>query len=137
MRLDTAVHAAVAGPGEDDVPHSGDWGVVALVPHSWAGVWSTRHHVLSRLARRHPVVWLEPSEDWRNAIRRLWRPPATRPGMEVPSGMVVHGAGARTPRFHRPAVLRRAAFAWRLRKAMRALRRRGCRRIILYIWRPE
>jgi len=35
-------------------------GVLALVPDTWGGPWQPRHHVLTRLAKIFPVVWVNP-----------------------------------------------------------------------------
>ncbi|MCD6734757.1 MAG: hypothetical protein LT103_14325, partial [Burkholderiaceae bacterium] len=78
-------------------------GIIALVPDRWEDVVMPRHQVLRRLARRFPVVWLDPPANWRDYVRPgnerflagdRWRSPT--PGLEVLT------PGMRHPLFYRP-----------------------------------
>ncbi|HEU4622351.1 MAG TPA: glycosyltransferase [Burkholderiaceae bacterium] len=113
-----------------------DIGVIAVVPDAWDSVWTTRHHLLRRVARRWPVVWLEPAAGWRD----YWRPDSARfmhsrqfysplPGLEVLT------PGMFDAEFYKPAIARRVALRLRYTAAARRLCERGVRRIVLYIWR--
>ncbi|RMF98380.1 MAG: glycosyltransferase family 1 protein [Gammaproteobacteria bacterium] len=113
-------------------------GVLALVPDPWDSVWMPRHYVLSRLGRYFPTLWLEPSPDWREALRSLLReprlPPPPRPDLP---GFAIHRPSRLLPRLYRPAPLARWTLRRRLAGACAELRRRGCRSILAYLWRPE
>ena len=112
-------------------------GVMALVPDTWDAPWQTRHHILSRLARYFHVVWVEPAHEWREILRR---PVAGAGQIQVLSerqGLEVYTPEVWLPKFYRPAFLARRSFRWRLRRARRSLLRRGCRQILLYLWRPD
>lgn len=113
-------------------------GVIALVPDAWRDVVMPRHQVLGRLARRFPVVWIDPPAGWRSywlpgADRFLHRRDWTSP---LP-GLTVLQPGMLLPAVHRPAWLRRATLAGRLRWAKRRLLAEGVADIVLYLWRYQ
>jgi len=115
-----------------------DIGVVGLVPERWVDTWQPRHQIMSRLARYFHVVWVEPALGW----RKLWlgRDSDASTSVEpprLPDGMTVYGQDRRFPHFYRPTFLATFTARGRLRSAVSRLRRRGCRRVVLYIWRPE
>lgn len=124
VRAEEAGHEGL-GPGV---------GVVAMVPDQWGHMWQPRHHVLSRLARRSPVVWLSPARGWREALRGGLRAPS--PASTAPPGLEVDQLGWTLPVVHRPRFVGDLLLWLRLRLARRRLRRRGCRRYVLYLWRP-
>jgi glycosyltransferase involved in cell wall biosynthesis len=113
-------------------PRFPDIGVIALTDNFWHGKWQTRHQVLSRLAEYFHVAWVNPVHEWRDALAP--RPEPTdlppQPGFEV------YSAPTWLPLFYRPAWLADATFRGRLRQARARLLRRGCRRIVLYVWKP-
>ncbi len=113
-------------------------GVLALVPDPWDSVWMPRHYVLSRLGRYFPTLWLEPSPDWREALRSLLREPRQSPPVQpgLP-GFEVYRPSRLLPRLYRPAIAADWVLRQRLAAACRQLRARGCRRILAYLWRPE
>ena len=124
--------------GAADLPVLADVGVIALVPDVWGGVWQPRHHILSRLSRYFHVVWCNPAISW----RRLWTL-ATRPGpgefenASIPPGMAVYNPERFLPGVGRPRFIASWTMRQRLRRAKGILLARGCRKTILYIWRPH
>jgi glycosyltransferase involved in cell wall biosynthesis len=113
-------------------------GAVGLVPDPWNSPWMPRHHVLSRLARYFHVVWVDPARPWRECW--LGRPARQPPCPEAPAaepGFSVYTPGRWEAKFYRPALLARATDRARLLKAVGVLRSRGCRKFILYLWRPQ
>ena len=114
-----------------------DVGVVAYVPDNWDWKWQPRHQVLARLSRYFRVVWVSPAFDWQEALglhplRNLPpSPPLAGPGFEVMS------PSRWLPKFYGPAWLTRSAERLRWHHACSMLRRRGCKTIIAYLWRPE
>ncbi|HKV70106.1 MAG TPA: polysaccharide biosynthesis C-terminal domain-containing protein [Gemmatimonadales bacterium] len=110
-------------------------GVVAMVPDVWGGPWMPRHHILTRLADHFPVVWVDPPQGWRGS----WQG----------GSPWLHGNVKEHPEFtilrwppdflyrERPAVYRNWLLRFHLRRAIRMLRQRGVRRVVLYLWRPE
>jgi glycosyltransferase involved in cell wall biosynthesis len=115
-----------------------DVGIIGLVPEAWRETWQPRHQVLSRLARYFHVVWVEPAFGW----RELWlghevEAPPWDKGQRAPNGFIVYGQDWRFPRFYRPGFLANFTATGRLRHARKTLRSLGCRRVVLYIWRPE
>jgi glycosyltransferase involved in cell wall biosynthesis len=111
--------------------------VVAFVPEEWGGPWLSRHQVLTRLSRYFHVVWAEPARGWREfelgggkPVDRSHRPEA------FPHGFVLYQPEKWLPQFGRPAWLASWTAAERGRRAAAWLRRRGCRTIVFYLWRP-
>ncbi len=114
-----------------------DIGVLALVPDHWGNCWQPRHHVLARLSHYFPVVWVNPAHEWYETVIRLGTV-NTQNGQEAPSaGFSVYTPDFWLPVLYRPKWLSDLTFRLRLNRARGVLVRRGCRTIILYIWRPE
>lgn len=116
-------------------PSAGDVGVIALVPDRWGEQWQPRHQVVSRLARHFPVVWVNPAPEWRDVLSQpsRYRVSNTRPA----PGLEIHSPDRVLPRFFRPGWLAAATARKRLEGARKKLVRKGCKQIILYLWRPE
>jgi len=117
-------------------PRSDKVGVIALVPDQWDPQWQVRHHLLSRLARYFPVVWINCPPRWRQAVPALWRR-HTLVNYPSPAGLQVYQPEFWLPRLGRPACLARLTSQTRLRRAADRLRATGCAKVVLYIWRPE
>jgi glycosyltransferase involved in cell wall biosynthesis len=113
-----------------------DIGVLALVPDPWQSTWQVRHHVLSRLASYFHVVWVNPGHEWRE-IPRTWRAWRSQRPPAAAAGLALYTPEPWLPRLYRPAWAARALRARRLARARRLLRERGCRRVVLYVWRPD
>ncbi len=114
-------------------------GVIALVPDRWRGIWTTRHQVLSRLSRFFDVVWVDEARPW----NVFWTPGNHRHDDEAiqsiapPPGCVVYDPGRWLPEVYRPHRLREWTRRRRVGNALRILRKKGCRQIILSVWRPQ
>jgi hypothetical protein len=112
-----------------------DVGVIAMVYHVWSPIYLTQHHVLTRLAEYFNVVWMNPARPWRQSLRSRRRlleaPDETLPGFQVVEPPTF------SPTFFKPSWLADLTFDRRLERAARALRRRGCTKLILYMWYPE
>jgi glycosyltransferase involved in cell wall biosynthesis len=115
-----------------------DIGVIALVPDRWQGVWTTRQYVLSRLAQHFEVVWVEPPRTWREywlGPKLLeWNAPRVNPGIR---GFSHFDSGRWLPDVYRPRKLHDWLNRRRLAAARGVLERKGCKRIVLYLWRYE
>lgn len=114
-----------------------DVGIIAFVPDEWHGPWSTRHHVLSRLARHFTVIWMDPPRGWRDWFAPVGRDSRVRHGFVAESGGVLVYRPRWLVRLYNPRPIATMLERLRLWRARRMLRRRGCRKTILYIWRPE
>jgi colanic acid/amylovoran biosynthesis glycosyltransferase len=112
-----------------------DVGVIALVPDHWNDLWQPRHQVLCRLANYFHVVWVDPPQEWREAITP-WRS-STRAKSQASNGFIVYIPPLWLPNLYRPQWLARLSLRQRLKRARSALLARGCKRIILYLWRPD
>jgi glycosyltransferase involved in cell wall biosynthesis len=112
-------------------------GVLALVPDHWGPYWQARHQVVTRLARYFEVVWVDTPVSWRNVFlpdsptgQRTWMEP------QDPS-LQIYSPGRWLPEFGRPEWLANLTFRKRLKHAYDLLLRRGCTKIVLYIWQPR
>jgi len=115
-----------------------DIGVIAFVPEQWGGPWMSRHQVLTRLSQYFHVVWAEPAREWRDLWLGGGKPVDRSHRQELlPKGFVVYQPGKWLPQLYRPAALASWTAAERVRRAAALLRRRGCRTIVLYLWRPD
>jgi glycosyltransferase involved in cell wall biosynthesis len=111
-----------------------DIGVVGLVPERFGVVWQPRHQVMTRLAKYFHVTWVEPARSWREAFAPGYSPD---PVLALPEGFMVHDPSRSFPKFYRPGIVGEWTARARLRSAIRTLRRKGCRKVVLYVWRPE
>lgn len=112
-------------------------GVVAFVPEEWGGPWLSRHQVLARLSRYFHVVWAEPARRWRELVFINQRPANRSHCSEVfPEGFILYQPEGWLPWFGRPTWLASWTAVERARRAVALLRRRGCKTIIFYLWRP-
>ncbi|HET6372974.1 MAG TPA: glycosyltransferase [Candidatus Polarisedimenticolia bacterium] len=111
-------------------------GILALVGHRWLPQWQVPHQVLSRLSRRFHVVWVNPAHEWRRILHEAKRMIASTNGHPAPTGMDVYTPGPFVPLVHRPSWLASGLFRARLWSARRRLTRRGCKTVILSVWRP-
>ncbi len=130
-----------AGGGKLE-PSMPDIGVIGLVPDAWGGPWMPREHVLTRLAKYFHVVWLDPARGWRehwidnHSVRERAGKDTGDPA-DLPPGFTIYRPGKFLPLVYRPRWLGKCLAGARLRRAAAILRAKGCRRIVLYIWRPE
>jgi glycosyltransferase involved in cell wall biosynthesis len=113
-------------------------GVLALVPDFWDSPWMVRHHVLTRLADYFHVVWVDPARSWREVWLGHGRPSASA-GANPPRrpGFSIYTPGRLLPDVYRPRKVGLALQHRRLHQAAAILRSRGCRRVVLYLWRPQ
>lgn len=113
-------------------------GVIGLVPDLWVDYWQPRHHVLARLARYFRVIWVDPAPGWREHFGFGGPVNEGNAGaIDPPPGLTLYHPEFFLPRFGHPEWLSGLTFRPRLKKAHRRLLREGCRKIILYVWRPE
>lgn len=113
-------------------------GVVGLVPDRWRGIWMPRHQVLHRLGRHFEVVWVEAARPWREYWGRSRLPEEVIQDVAPQyAGFTIYDPGRWLPELYRPYWLRDFLQRARVRAALRILRKRGCTRIALYLWRPE
>lgn len=123
--------------GLADLPALPDVGVLGLVLDRWSDVWQPRHHILTRLGRFFHCMWVEPPPSWRAVLRGEARRRAIDPDPAGIPGFTVRSPEPWLPKVLRPATVGRITFDARIRRAHRALRRRGCKRIVAYVWRPD
>jgi len=125
-------------PRDTDGPLHPEIGVLSIAPERWGGMWLSRQQVLTRLARYYHVAWIDPALGW----RELWSgpvPPVRHPDSTPPParGFIVRGQDRWLPRLFRPGFAARYTARRRLTLALHNLRRMGCEKSILYLWRPD
>jgi SAM-dependent methyltransferase/glycosyltransferase involved in cell wall biosynthesis len=128
---ETAPHTNEDGPCMPEI------GVIAMVPDPWNSWWQPRHHVLSKLAEYFHVVWVNPAHDWHEALKSWSSESSEDADISRPPGLVVYEPGFWLPKVYSPKWFARCTFGARLKHARRLLTSRGCRKIVLYLWRPE
>lgn len=91
------------------------------------------HYLMEHLAAHCPVVWMNPARDLRSVVRggNGASEPSSHPNL------LIYDHGPLLPHVWRPAALGDLTFQLRARRAARILRRRGCDRLIAYLWRPH
>ncbi len=109
-------------------------GVIALVPDFWNSPWMVRHHVLTRLAKYFHVVWVDRPRDWRECLAGKGKPSRNEPSN---NGFSIYRHSMFLPTIYRPAFIGKAICRKRLQIARSHLVSKGCKRIILYLWRPQ
>lgn len=114
-----------------------DVGVIALVPEHWGGTWMSRHQILTRLSRYYQVVWFNPPRG-RTKLNRKYAPDGVVDDAEMPaSSFFTYTHGRLLPKINREGKLKEVTARLRLERAKAILRRHGCTRFVLYIWRPD
>ncbi len=109
-----------------------DVGIIALVPDQWGLLWQPRHQVMNRLARYFQVVWVNCPPGWRQSLRQR-----TSPSADHSEGLQIYQPEFWLPLLNRPAWLARFTSRERIKRAGKLLRARGCKKLVLYIWRPD
>lgn len=133
----TAVRAAGTASAPARGPLYPEVGVLALVMEPYGPQWLSRQQVLTRLARYFHVLWMNPAHEWRSAVRDERIRGGERRIAGLPDSFRVYDAPSWLPVVYKPSWLGNALASARLRSAAAALSRRGCRRILLYIWHVE
>jgi len=112
-------------------------GILTCVPDLWGDIWSSRHHVMSRLSRYYKVLWVSPPLPWRQVPSIGFSNMNTRGINRVSSNLWAYA-----PEWYLPCKTRFKfvlhCWDWaRRRKIKRFLSEMGIKRLILYLWRPE
>jgi glycosyltransferase involved in cell wall biosynthesis len=114
-------------------------GVLAMVPDHFDEPWQLRHQILTRLPPYFYVVWIEPAREWREILGGR-RKVGVRELRELSDGgthaFMVYTPAVWLPLLHRPEWLARLLERVRLTRARRILIKRGCRKIVVSLWRP-
>lgn len=111
--------------------------MIALVPDRWGAQWQARHHIAQRLARYFQVVWMDYPFSRQEILPWVFQPRSAEHESTLPTSFHVYRPGPWLPQLGRPAWLGRWISYRRLRHACHLLRKRGCSKIVLYLWRPE
>jgi glycosyltransferase involved in cell wall biosynthesis len=123
-----------AAPTGSCQPRYPEIGVLALVPDFWGPSWQARHYILTRLAGYFRVLWVEPALELRPLLRGQRR---KKRQDDVLPGMQVYRPEWWLPAVGKPRALANLTLKARLQRARQRLVAQGCRKIVLYPWRPE
>ena len=120
-------------------PCLSDLGILALVDDEWESPWMVPHQILTRLSRYFHVVWCSRAPWWRESLRSRLRQSQQKfdHGFEPNPGLTIYRPERWLPAIGRPRFLAEWTERERLRRAQQLLLARGCRRTILYLWRPR
>lgn len=141
--LDDPVSAASTADADREATASArdplypDVGVLSIAKESYSPQWLSRQQVLTRLARYYHVLWMNPASEWRDALHSDHLRERESHIEGLPDSFTVYDAPAWLPVVYKPSWLGKLLARRRLSDAVAALRRRGCRRIVLYIWHIE
>jgi glycosyltransferase involved in cell wall biosynthesis len=113
-----------------------DVGVIGLGVEAWGGYWQPRHHVLTRLAQYFNVVWCNPARSWRKFFRHGGVEDQHVDNSAITPGLTVYNPAKWLPAIGRPRFLVDWTLKRYVREAESLLLNLGCRKIILYVWRP-
>jgi len=128
---DARASASARGPIHPDV------GVLSIAKEHYSSQWLSRQQVLTRLARYYQVLWMNPASEWRGALGGGSLGERETHVEGLPEAFTVYDSPAWLPVIYKPSWLGRSLARRRFRAAAEALRRRGCRRIVLYVWHVE
>lgn len=121
-----------------NLPLLADVGIVSIPPEYWDVTWlQTEHQVISRLSRFFRVVWMNPSENWRDTLRNGVSAGPVFSNAKSFQNLEIYRQEFWLPQFFKPRWLSRYTFLERIRRAQAHLRAQGCKKIVLYLWTPK
>jgi glycosyltransferase involved in cell wall biosynthesis len=97
----------------------------------------SRQQILTRLAMYFNVVWLNRGYSWRQVLQGGTPRRRVDYGAGITSGITIYNPERWLLELGRPRFLARWTMRERLRRVQQILRTRGCRKTILYLWRPH
>lgn len=118
-------------------PRYADIGIITLAPDKWGDLWMGRHQIAARLTEHFHGVWMNPPHHWRHTGRRFFDRSETVSQPHGTRNLLVYQPEAWLPRISRDGRLSRLLWRARIDRAKNILRSRGCRRFVLYLWRPR
>jgi glycosyltransferase involved in cell wall biosynthesis len=130
---ETASAVAAATPSVNGPLHP-EVGILSIAMERYSPKWLSRQQVLTRLARYYQVLWMNPASEWRDAIRGGHLGARATHVEGLPDSFTVYDPPGWLPVVYKPSWLGSSLARRRLHAAANALRARGCRRIVLYIW---
>lgn len=112
--------------------------ILAFAKDRWNGNWFNRQHLLSRISRKHPVLYVSEPFHIRQALQDLTKGEWGATGLHKVSETVHEYIPPRwLPFNHRSDLTNRVVVEGRVMQIRAALRRLRIRNPILYIWDPE
>ena len=114
--------------------------MIALVPDEWESPWQPRHQVLTRLLRYFfAVVWCTPAPPWwrQSLLGTAPQNQGINYGPPFAPGFTIYRPESYLPEVGRLRFLAHWSRQQRLLRTQQILLNQGCRKTILYLWRPE
>jgi glycosyltransferase involved in cell wall biosynthesis len=112
--------------------------ILAFAKDRWNGNWFNRHHLLSRISRHNPVLYVSEPFHIRQTLHDLKNREWGATGLRKVSETLHEYIAPRwLPLNYRIGVMNRAARQRQVRQIRSALKQLGMSKPILYIWDPE
>ena len=112
--------------------------IICFAPENWRHIWRNRHQIMTRLARRNRILFVEPAPYLRPTLAQArakgWRVWTESAFFSPVENLWVYRSPNRYPIAGKP-LLRQATFALRKRHLQTTLARLGMKRPILWIFR--
>lgn len=112
--------------------------ILSFAKDRWNGVWFNRHHLLSRISRKTPVLYVSEPFHIRRALQDVRKGEWGATGLNKVSQTLHEYIPPRwLPFNHRSDFINRIVSRVQASQIRRALKRLNMKRPILYIWDPE
>jgi glycosyltransferase involved in cell wall biosynthesis len=132
-----------AGLAPQAAPLYPEIGILSLPPEPWSEHWTARHHILMRLCKYFHVIWINPALGWSSILSSRptgpveWPEPPKATGFtHLDSGLSIFNPGLWLPGVWRSTLLAESLLRARLAIPARRLKKLGCSKIVLQLWRP-
>jgi glycosyltransferase involved in cell wall biosynthesis len=112
--------------------------ILSFDVNPWDGIWFSRQHLLSRLARLNPVLYVTSPFYIRDALQGVWRGEGRATGVsKIGENLYTYAPPRWLPYNYRSQPLNQTTERLRVRQIQKALDKLGMKRPILYIWHPS
>ncbi len=112
--------------------------ILSFAKDPWEGNWFNRHHLLSRISRKNPLLYVSEPFHIRDALQSVRRRERVSTGLRrVSDTLHLYVPPRWLPHNHRSDLMNRAAALGRASQIRAALNRLGMRKPVLYIWDPQ
>ncbi|CAN5713968.1 hypothetical protein BH20ACI3_BH20ACI3_05150 [soil metagenome] len=112
--------------------------ILSLSCDLWTDVWHSRQHLLSRISRENPVLYVTDPFHVRDAVKGLWSTDRISTGLSKITDTLYSYVPPRwLPYNYRLPWLNRTTSKLRIKQVREALHRLGMQRPVMYMWHPS
>ena len=112
--------------------------ILSFAKDPWEGNWFNRHHLLSRISRKNPVLYVSTPFHVRDALRSVGGRGGAATGLRrVTDTLHLYLPPRWLPYNYRFGLMNRATLSGRVLQIRTALNQLGMRRPVLYVWDPQ